>query len=251
MPLAEGHVDGGFGLVQERINPNMGKTVVHRLPINPMDKTTLVSIVPKMIVETKPTIFPSKFIIPAAKSDGFSLLVVESASWYLMSPIEKMPPTEVQVNSLQLAQSIVQDYCVAIYLCDMKDKMPGLFFIPGEWDEVSIFGYADKKTGKDFKKILEEARIKQRNWFLAIVQDADKDWARTNGSPASIPNDARTAARILQLDKVWAKDHIASSLEPCKACGELINVNYPVCKHCHAIVDPEKAKSLNIQFADK
>lgn len=35
----------------------------------------------------------------------------------------------------------------------------------------------------------------------------------------------------------------------CIACGELRNPDFPICGHCHAIVDQEKAKALGIVFA--
>ena len=241
---------------------NLGKQVIYRQPTNPMDRSTIVTLIPKIIVELKPTLFPGKFIIPAAKPGDYELYIVEPTSWFMPNQNEDQPPTEVPINSVELAKSIVMDYCNGILLCDMKDQMPGLFYIPGEWNKKNIVNYAtpaitDKDgniviPSKTFNDLLSEARFKQKNWFLALTQSADQLWARSGGNPLTITDDARLAAEILQLkDKPWMKDFNTISLINCKFCGELINPNFPICKHCHAIIDPKKAKELDIQFAAK
>jgi hypothetical protein len=61
----------------------------------------------------------------------------------------------------------------------------------------------------------------------------------------------RLAARMLNLEnsKPWMKDIMTMALVHCVACGALRNPDYPVCGSCKAIVDPEKAKSLGLTFA--
>ncbi len=232
-----------------------GKTVVHRMPTNPMDRSTIVSLLPKMITEYKPTLFPGRFTIPAAKPGDYELFIVEPSSWFIPNITERQPPTEVPVNSTELAKSIVLDYCNGIFQCDMDTKMPGLFYIPGEFTRKTIINYVEVDregipTGKTFVTMLESAKKKQNNWFLALIDSADQLWARSGGNPLAISDDARIAADVLQLnEKPWMKNNVAAGLINCKFCGEMINPLYPVCKHCHAILDPKKAKELDIQFA--
>ena len=226
-----------------------GRVVMQRLPTNPMDRCTIVTLIPKIITELKPTLFPGRFIIPAAKPGDYELYTVEPTSYFIPSINERQPPTEVQVNSVMLAESIVKDYCIGIYECNMTDKMPGIFFIPGEWTRKNIQSYTDP-AGKTFQVILDDAKQKQKNWYMALVQSADVLWARSGGNPKTISDDSRLAAESLQLkDKPWMQDFITVSLVNCKSCGELVNPTYPVCKHCHAILDAKKAKELDIQFA--
>jgi hypothetical protein len=78
---------------------------------------------------------------------------------------------------------------------------------------------------------------------------SDVDWSRTNGNPLAISEIARLAAQYLKLQKPWMQDFQAFQLDACPACGQLTNLKYPVCKHCKAIVNPERAKELNLQFA--
>lgn len=221
--------------------------VVRRTP-NPLDRATIVSLLPKSVVETKSTLFPGKFEIPGAKPGEFELLVIGSASWFRMVD-EDQPLLEVVVSSYELARSIVDDFCLGTFECNMVDCMPGLFFIPGSFTKLNIRTYKNE-DGITFDQLLSSVKEKQRNWFSKLVMAADEHWARTNGNPRSIGDDSRFAAEVLNLkNKPWMQDFVAVQLHNCPSCGELINPAYPVCKHCHAIVDKVKAKELDIKFA--
>lgn len=215
---------------------------------NPLDRATIISLLPKSVVETKTTLFPGKFEIPGAKPGEFELLVIGSSSWFRMID-EDQPLLEVVVSSYQLAESIVNDFCLGTFECNMVDCMPGLFFIPGSFNKTSIYNYKTEE-GVTFALLLADAKQKQKNWLLKLVTAADENWARTNGNPRSVGDDSRFAAEVLQLkNKPWMQDFTAMQLVNCPSCGEMINKAYPVCKHCHAIVDKQKAKELDIHFA--
>jgi hypothetical protein len=162
---------------------SVGRPVIkNKLPVNPMDRCTIVSLIPKMITEYKATLFPGRFTIPAAKPGDFEVFVVEPSSYYLPNPNgDRQPPTEVQVNSIELARSIVQDYLVGILECNMNDRVPGLFWIPGEFNKTSILKYVEMAngipTGRTFQTMLDEAKQKQKNWYFQIVNLADSLWA--------------------------------------------------------------------------
>lgn len=217
-----------------------------RMPVNPMDRATIVSVYPDAIVEIKPTLFPGRFIISGARDGDFELLSIGPSSWWKEME-EGQPFLEIPVNAIQLAESFIRDYSNGIMGCNMDDMMPGLFFIPGEWNKKTIVTYV---RGSDtFPTLLDTARKKQRNWFAELVRIADILWARTNGNPLSISAQARMAAIKLGLNKSWLQDSKAMELSNCRSCGELINPAYPVCKHCKAIIDEAKAKELNLKFA--
>lgn len=230
--------------------PSGGRRVIYQLPKNPADKCTIVSVFPKEIIETKTAIFPSRFVIPAAEENDFSLTVVDGASYYQSSVIDRMPPTEVQINSAQLAESLVNDYVSSTWLALKGSRSPGIFWIPGAFDKKSILAYVHS-DGRKFSEMLETARVNQKAWFTEVMNFADEAWARTNGNPRAIMEDARLAAKLLGVEstKPWMNNVVASQLEHCPSCGEMINMSFPVCKHCHAVINAAKAKELNLTFA--
>lgn len=212
-----------------------------RAPVNPLDKSTIVSIYPKLIIETKVTLQPGTFEIRPGSYDNPSILVVGPSSWWKEID-ENQPVLEIPQSSIQIADSIVKDYCNGILGCDMAEQVPGLFYLPGE---LTI-----DRIKKEFKPQLDEANRKQRNWFKELVKLADTGWARSGGSPFSISDDMKLAATELNLiNKEWIKDIQTTELVRCKACGHLKNPTYPICPNCKSIDDKDKAKSLGLVFA--
>lgn len=212
-----------------------------RAPVNPLDKSTVISIYPKAIDEVKPTIQPGKFYIPPGSYDKPAILVVGPSSWWKELD-EQQPLLEIPNSSIQIAHSIITDYSNGLLACNMGDAMPGLFYIPGEHTVASI--------QKDHKLQLDEANKKQKNWYATLVKLADIGWSRSNGNPLSVGDDMKMAARELGLiHKEWLKDSQAIELIRCIACGALRNPLFPICAQCKAVADPELAKKLNLTFA--
>jgi len=211
-----------------------------RAPVNPMDKSTVISILPYEVDEKKPTIFPGRFRIPPGTVEKPGLLVVGPSSWWRELD-EKQPLLEIPVSSYNVADSIVKDFCIAQLGCNMGDKKPGLFFLVGEIDHKILM---EKHLGE-----LKAADEKQRNWFLALVKVADILWSRTSGNPLAISNDASYAAKVLQLDKPWMQDFKTMQMVNCPACGSLRANQFPVCSNCKTILDPEKYKALGLKQA--
>lgn len=212
-----------------------------RAPVNPLDKSTIVSIFPRLIEEKKHTIQPGVFVIQPGTYDTPSTLVVGGSSWWKEID-ENQPLLEIPHSSIVVADSVVRDYCNGLIACDMADNMPGLFFIPG-----AITPFELKKVHKDK---LDAAETKQKNWFHSLVRMADSLWAGSNGNPLAISEEMKMAARNLNLlNKEWLKDSQIMDLVRCVACGHLKNPAYPVCSNCKAISDPAKAKELGLVFA--
>lgn len=217
------------------------KRRVQRAAVNPLDKSTVVSIYPNAIHEVKYTIQPGVFEIPPGTYENPSLLVVGPSSWWQEIDVGQ-PLIEITVSSIQIAESIVTDYSNGLFMCNMGDAMPGLFYLPGEHTLEGI--------RKEFKGELDKARKKQKTWFEHLVKAADISWSRTNGNPLAIDDNMRIAARELGLEnKPWMGDFVAATLEPCPACGQLFNSNFPVCQHCKTIVDKKKFEALGLKQA--
>ena len=212
-----------------------------RAPINPLDKSTVISILPKPISERKVTIQPGVFELAPGSYENPSILVVGPSSWW-REVDEHQPLLEIPVSSIQIADSIVKDYCNGLLGCNMNDMMPGLFYIPGE------ITLQELKT--KYLTLLNKAHAGQKKWFLELIRIADILWSRTNGNPLSISDDARLACRELNIqNKPWLGDIQSAELIRCIACGSLRNPLYPICQSCHTIVDKKKAEELGLTFA--
>lgn len=200
-----------------------------RAPLNPMDRATVVSIYPVALDEVKSTMEPGRYRIDAGTYEKPAVKVVTSASWWREIDSQQ-PLLEIPVASILVADSIVRDYCNGLLGCDMADKMPGLFYVPGEFNAVSII--------KDYKNLLDKAKQKQDNWYAELVKIADVAYSRTNGNPVAVNELMKMAASSLGIeDRDWMKAYKAVTLTRCFACGTLKNPQFPVCPACRAI-DP-------------
>jgi hypothetical protein len=212
-----------------------------RAPVNPHDLSTVISIFPKKIDEVKHTIQPGKFVVEPGSFESPSVLVVGPSSWWRELD-EEQPLLEIPVSSIQVADSVVKDYCNGILGCNMHDVMPGLFYLPGNWTSDRVRNEAAIQ--------LIEAKTRQTNWYKLLVRIGDTLWSRSNGNPLTISDEMRLAATELNLhNKEWIKDNITIELVRCVACGHLRNPHFPVCPNCKNIVDAEMAKELNLKFA--
>lgn len=209
-----------------------------RQPINPMDKCTVFSIYPKEIKETKPTITPGVFLIPAGAVDSPQRLVVTSSSWWKETGIDQ-PYLEITNTSIQVADSIVRDYCNGLIGCNMHDCMPGLFYLPGI---VTVEDLLDQ-----FKSTFNEVVIKQNNYWAEVIKLTDILWSVTNGNPLCVAEDARLACKQLGIEnKDWMQNFQNQGLVRCIACGSFRNPAFPVCSTCNRVVDKELAAKLGI-----
>jgi|SRR5215471_3592397 len=219
-----------MGAVGEFPGINSLKRRTIRGPINPLDKSTVVSIYPKSVHEKKCTIQPGEFHIEPGTYDKPSILVVGPSSWW-RDIDEDQPLLEIPVSSIQIADSVVKDYCNGILACDMAETMPGLFYVAGEQTVDSI--------KKEYKSQLDKARARQNNWYSLLIKMGDSLWARSNGNPLAISDDMRMAAREMNLKtKDWMKDFQMVDMVRCKACGSLKSPEFPICAACR-FADPE------------
>jgi hypothetical protein len=211
-----------------------------RAPINPMDRSTIISVYPREIDETKVTLSPSRWIIPAGSPDKPSLTIIGPSSWWREID-EEQPLLEIPVSSILIAESIVRDWMNGLVGCDMSNAMPGIFYVPGE--------FTLPEVASKYGKAIQNAIVRQKNWYDVLLKLGDALWARSRGNPMVITDDMRLAARETGATKDWMQSFQAQGMVRCKACGTLKNPDYPVCPNCHAIDDPEKAAKLGIKFA--
>lgn len=230
----------GLKQVGEFSNTYLNQRRLVRSAKNPMDKCTIVSIYPKEINELKVTIEPGKFHIDPGTYEKPSILVVGASSWWKELDLQQ-PMLEFPVSSIQIAESVIKDYCNGMLGCDMSSAMPGLFFALGELNVMEI--------KMKYKSKIEETNKKQNNWFDILIRLADSLWARTNGNPLVIMDDMRIAARALNMEhKPWYGAFEAPKMDKCKYCGNLRNPLFPICPSCRAI-DMDNPLAKEIKFA--
>lgn len=213
-----------------------------RQPTNPVDRCTIFSIYPKEIDEVKHTIQPGRFIIAPGTPENPSNLVVGPSSWYRDFDMDQ-PYLEIPNSSLQIANSIVNDYCNGLIGCDMNDSMPGIFFIPGV---ISV-----EKLVTEYKSTYEKAKQKQNNFWHSIINLTDILWSNTNGNPLCVSGDARLACQQLGIEnKDWMQNFQNTGMIRCVACGSLRNPAFPVCSNCNRVIDKELAAKLGFVDSD-
>jgi len=83
------------------------------------------------------------------------------------------------------------------------------------------------------------AAIARRDaYYQRLVGEGDTMWARGH-SFREISDLHRRAAIALGVEREWA--YVPLRMNDCPACGEKVKPGVAVCRHCRAILDPQKA----------
>jgi len=210
-----------------------------RAPVNPMDKATIISIYPREITETKVTIEPGVFNIKPGSYENPALLVVGPSSWWREID-EEQPLLEIPVGSIQIADSVVKDFCNGLLAYVVDISSPGLAYVAGEHSVQGI--------RKNFLHVLDKLNTIQRQWYIELVNLTSSLWAMSNGNPRVVSGDARLAASELAMQNLdWMENFEAMEMARCLACGQLRNPKFPVCMHCHN-VDMNHPGAKNLTF---
>jgi hypothetical protein len=85
---------------------------------------------------------------------------------------------------------------------------------------------------------LAVATARRDAFYHRLIGEGDTLWARGH-SFREISDMHRRAALALGVEREWA--YVPMRMSECPACGEKVKSGVAVCKHCHAILDAEKA----------
>jgi hypothetical protein len=85
---------------------------------------------------------------------------------------------------------------------------------------------------------LASAAARRDAYYHRLIGEGDTMWARGH-SYREISDLHRRAAIALGVEREWA--YVPLKMSECPACGEKVKSGVAVCKHCHAILDAEKA----------
>jgi hypothetical protein len=85
---------------------------------------------------------------------------------------------------------------------------------------------------------LATAVARRDAYYHRLIAEGDTLWARGH-SFREISDLHRRAAMAVGAEREWA--YVPMRLSDCPACGEKVKSGVAVCRHCHAILDAEKA----------
>lgn len=90
---------------------------------------------------------------------------------------------------------------------------------------------------------LMAATTRRDAFYQRLVNDGDTMWARGH-SFREISDLHRRAAIALGTEREWA--FVPVRMEDCPVCGEKVKPGVAACKHCHAILDKDKAAKYGL-----
>lgn len=195
---------------------------------NPMDKSTVFSLYPRTVITRNHTLNPGYWIIEPGTMTKPTSLIIGPSYWIKdFDPDQRM--IAIPTGSMQIAESIVVDYINGMVGCDMGEKRPGLFWLPGEVGIMDLISSAGR-----YYNVFTQAVNRQKNWYQELIKMGDIHWARTNGNPLAISDDMRLAAKELGVEhlKDWTKENQFYDMVRCTACGSLRNPQFPICATC-------------------
>jgi hypothetical protein len=157
--------------------------------------------------------------IPAcAKGQAYALLLVTSRGDALdLGDNRRFPFT---ISAREIAEDLLQD---------LRDH--GVFVCAGA-----------RPTADE----LAAATARRDAYYHRLIAEGDTLWARGH-SFREISDMHRRAAIALGVEREWA--YVPSRTSECPACGEKIKQGVAVCKHCHAILDADKAAKHGLHHA--
>lgn len=197
------------------------------------DKSTVISVFPFELNESKPGMFPGDYHIPAAKFDDFEFLVIGPGKSYVYIDGER-GSLAVEYASDKIAKSICEDYKKSKLGYIPNEAEPGVIWIPGEYkDKKTILAVAGKQ--------IEEARQKQTTWFRRLIEIADDEWNKFH-MHKSISDEQRYAVDYFQLEREWNVKGKVETTGRCPACTTMISTAAIVCPNCRIVLKPEEYK---------
>jgi hypothetical protein len=149
--------------------------------------------------------------IPAcAKGEPYALLLITSRGDVIdLGDNRRLPFT---ISAREIAEDLLQD---------LQDH--GIFLCAGA-----------RPTNEE----IASATTRRDAYYHRLIGEGDTLWARGH-SFREISDLHRRAAMALGVEREWA--YVPMRMSDCPACGEKVKAGVAVCKHCHAILDAEKA----------
>lgn len=209
-----------------------------QVSLDDSDKCTLVSIVPFMISEFKPGIYPGRFVIPPCLNAKDPEILTIGTSVYFIPQFngdEELPAHVIKTAPKDIAKSVINDY-MSGQMDVNTDCCPGFVWLPGELTKEEFLN--------KFALLHLEMKKKQNKWFGKLVERADNDWNRYKRHTV-ISDNQRFAARALGLNKDWLTTEHHEIPVKCPACFTNCAPQAIVCANCRCILDKDKHSKLS------
>ena len=196
------------------------------------DISTVFSIVPFEIFETKPGLYPGNFRIPACLDDSNPQRLRVGASEHLMVVGGKKEPIRIITPSYLIAESIVRDFLDGqLWTTDVGK--PGIAWIQGDIPDLS-----------EHEDIYKRIKNSQRHWFVQLCKQTDNEWKRQQNSRV-VSDQARFAAQALGLDPDWLRvEEVGLTFTKCPSCATMNDPQNAICSNCRCVLNQEKFKKL-------
>ncbi|HEY6466071.1 MAG TPA: zinc ribbon domain-containing protein [Candidatus Acidoferrales bacterium] len=149
--------------------------------------------------------------IPAcAKDQGYALVMITSRGDAIdLGDNRRFPFT---ISARDIAEDLLQDL-----------QEHGIFVCAGA-----------RPTSEELAQATERRSV----YYQKLIAEGDIMWARGH-SFREISDLHRRAAISLGVEREWA--YVPMRTTECPACGEKVKTGVAICRHCHAILDHEKA----------
>ena len=200
---------------------------------------TVISLVPVLINEEKPGLFPPRFIIPESDGTVPQVLHVYAATHYVYLD-EARGLLQVKDPSDVVAKAIVNDF-VTSQLGISDTVGPALWWVDEHLEQ-------DKVVEKQFAKI-QEMKVRQHGWFVNLAKMADDDWTRYH-KHVVISDFQRKIARMLGLnsdDHEWMMPLAMQEgkTNPCPYCGSSVPIDAAICTVCNQVVNVKRKLEID------
>lgn len=207
----------------------------------PNDKSTVFSIAPFGVDESKPGLYPGRFVIPGCLDDNNPERLVIGTSDHLVSVAGRKQPIRVTTPSYEVAASIVRDFLDG-QLFSSPDAHAGICWLQGD---VSIKEFKEKNAA-----LYKEMRETQKHWFVLVIQKTQDDWNKYHNSRV-VSDQARFAVRALgiEMPEWMTVETVGLEFKKCPACSTMNDPTNAICSACSCVLDQEKYSKLS--FAKK
>ena len=200
-----------------------------------VDVSTVFSIAPFELFDTKPGLLPGIYRIPKCTDTKIPQRLLVKSGLHIMHIGGKRLPLKIETASHVIAAAIVND-CISSQLwCDPGVQNPGLTWLSGD---ISVEDFVSTH-----KVAYDELVSQQRSWFLRICKETDNEWSRYKNHRV-VSDTARFASRALGLDPEWMKSDEVFGMNKCPACSTPNDKLAVICSNCKCILDAEKYKAL-------
>ena len=204
---------------------------------------TVVTLLPRELLEEKPHLLPGSYRIPAAEWNDIAVLHVGEGCQWIPNPLidEGQPGASIKqvVSPREIARSLCEDYKSA-HIALGEDAAPGLFWVQGRLTKNEVKKYHPEE--------IKKAKRQQDNWFRNLIAMADADWMK-NHNMLAVSDLQRLAARCMGVKKDWVEFAITESIA-CPFCTISIPSVAIVCPNCRQILNQEEYKKRSTGVAN-